>query len=99
MIPIFLGSDIMSEYKSEDGAEHTIERRCKINVEAPYLLKKVLTVSLKVDWFHTIFHFLRSYFLLCCACVEKVNLFIRRCRLDKGLFDLFVIIESFIIVI
>ncbi|CAB4007469.1 SEC14 1, partial [Paramuricea clavata] len=40
MIPIFLGSEIMSEYKSEDGAEHVIERRCKINVEAPYLLKK-----------------------------------------------------------
>ena len=31
----------MSEYKSDDGAEHVIERRCKINVEAPYLLKKV----------------------------------------------------------
>ncbi|CAB4007468.1 SEC14 1 [Paramuricea clavata] len=44
MIPIFLGSEIMSEYKSEDGAEHVIERRCKINVEAPYLLKKVLIV-------------------------------------------------------
>ena len=41
MIPIFLGSEIMSEYTSEDGAEHVIERRCKINVEAPYLLKKV----------------------------------------------------------
>jgi hypothetical protein len=45
MIPIFLGSEIMSEYKSEDGAEHVVERRCKINVEAPYLLKKVLTLE------------------------------------------------------
>ena len=44
MIPIFLGSDITSEYKSEDGAEHVVERRCRINVEAPYLLKKVLTL-------------------------------------------------------
>lgn len=42
MIPIFLGSDITSEFKSEDGAIHVVERRCKINVEAPYLLKKVM---------------------------------------------------------
>lgn len=41
MIPVFLGSEILSEYKSEDGAIHSIERRCKLNVEAPYLLKKV----------------------------------------------------------
>ena len=41
MIPIFLGSEIMSEFKSEDGAVEGVERRCTINVEAPYLLKKV----------------------------------------------------------
>ncbi|XP_073246331.1 SEC14-like protein 1 isoform X2 [Porites lutea] len=41
MIPVFLGSDILSEYKSEDGAIHNIERRCKLDVDAPYLLKKV----------------------------------------------------------
>ena len=41
MIPVFLGSDITSEYKSEDGSVHEIERRCKLNVDAPYLLKKV----------------------------------------------------------
>lgn len=41
MIPVFLGSDTVMEYKSEDGAVHVIERRCRLNVEAPYLLKKV----------------------------------------------------------
>ncbi|XP_041363416.1 SEC14-like protein 5 [Gigantopelta aegis] len=45
MIPVFLGSDIMSEYKSEDGAVHEIERRCKLNVDAPYLLKKIVGVD------------------------------------------------------
>ena len=42
MIPIFVGSDIISEVNSEDGVTQVIERRCKLNVEAPYLLKKVL---------------------------------------------------------
>ncbi|XP_077979805.1 SEC14-like protein 1 [Glandiceps talaboti] len=45
MIPIFLGSDILSEYKSDDGAIHTVERRCRLNVEAPYLLKKIVGVE------------------------------------------------------
>ncbi|XP_046855313.1 SEC14-like protein 1 [Xenia sp. Carnegie-2017] len=45
MIPIFLGSEIISESTSEDGAEHIIERRCRINVEAPYLLKKIIGVD------------------------------------------------------
>jgi hypothetical protein len=41
MIPVFLGSDITSEYHSDDGAVDTIERRCRLNIDAPYLLKKV----------------------------------------------------------
>jgi len=41
MIPAFLGSETVHEHKSKDGAVHVIERRCKIDVEAPYLLKKV----------------------------------------------------------
>lgn len=45
MIPVFLGSDIISEYKSDDGAEHTVERRCRLAVDAPYLLKKVGGIS------------------------------------------------------
>ena len=40
MIPVFLGSDIMAEFKSKDGAEHVVERRCRLNVDAPYILKK-----------------------------------------------------------
>jgi len=46
MIPMFLGSDILSEYKSEDGAVHIVERRCRLAVEAPYILKKVCDVVL-----------------------------------------------------
>ena len=45
MIPVFAGSEIKSEYASEDGAAHTVERRCKLNVDAPYLLKKVRVTS------------------------------------------------------
>lgn len=41
MIPVFLGSDITSESRSEDGAVEIIERRCRLNIDAPYLLKKV----------------------------------------------------------
>ena len=41
MIPVFLGSDIVKEEKSEDGATESIERRCRLHVDAPYLLKKV----------------------------------------------------------
>ena len=46
MIPVFEGSDIISEERSEDGAEMIVVRRCKLNVDAPYLLKKVIEVQL-----------------------------------------------------
>lgn len=39
---MFVGSDVISEHKSEDGATHNIERRCKLDVDAPRLLKRVL---------------------------------------------------------
>lgn len=45
MIPVFLGSDTIYEFNSEDGAEHIIERRCRLNVEAPYILKKIIGVD------------------------------------------------------
>ncbi|CAF3476664.1 unnamed protein product [Rotaria socialis] len=45
MIPVFLGSDIASEFRSEDGAVEIIERRCRLNVDAPYLLKKIVNVD------------------------------------------------------
>ncbi|VDP51727.1 unnamed protein product [Heligmosomoides polygyrus] len=40
-IPIFVGSEVTYEYHSEDGAEWVIERTCQLNVDAPYLVKKV----------------------------------------------------------
>ncbi|KAK7111754.1 SEC14-like protein 1 isoform X2 [Littorina saxatilis] len=45
MIPVFLGSEKMMEEKSEDGATHTVERRCRLAVDAPYLLKKIVGVD------------------------------------------------------
>ena len=41
LIPVFLGSDLISEYHSDDGAVEMLERRCRLNVDAPYILKKV----------------------------------------------------------
>ncbi len=41
MIPAFLGSEIVYEYKSDDEAIHIVERKCKLSVDAPYLVKKV----------------------------------------------------------
>ena len=43
MIPIMADTEIVSEKNSEDGAVEEVSRRCKLNVEAPYLLKKVST--------------------------------------------------------
>uniref|UniRef100_A0A915D8G2 CRAL-TRIO domain-containing protein n=1 Tax=Ditylenchus dipsaci TaxID=166011 RepID=A0A915D8G2_9BILA len=44
-IPIFVGSEILSEYHSPDGAEEVVERKCQLNVEAPYLVKKIAGVD------------------------------------------------------
>ncbi|XP_035157771.1 SEC14-like protein 1 isoform X1 [Callithrix jacchus] len=45
LIPMFVGSDTVNEFKSEDGAIHVIERRCKLDVDAPRLLKKIAGVD------------------------------------------------------
>lgn len=45
LIPMFVDSDTVSEFKSEDGAIHVIERRCKLDIDAPRLLKKVLATD------------------------------------------------------
>lgn len=45
LIPMFVGSDIMNEFHSEDGAVHVVERRCKLDVDAPRLLKKIAGVD------------------------------------------------------
>nr|XP_020664277.1 SEC14-like protein 5 isoform X1 [Pogona vitticeps]XP_020664278.1 SEC14-like protein 5 isoform X2 [Pogona vitticeps] len=44
-IPVFLGSEILRESKSDDGAVHVVERSCKLNVDAPRLLKKIAGVE------------------------------------------------------
>ncbi|XP_075422265.1 SEC14-like protein 5 [Ascaphus truei] len=45
LIPVFLGSDILQEYQSKDGSVHIVERSCKLNVDAPRLLKKIAGVE------------------------------------------------------
>ncbi|XP_069050701.1 SEC14-like protein 1 isoform X1 [Lepisosteus oculatus] len=45
LIPMFVDSDVVSEYKSEDGAVHVLERRCKLDVDAPRLLKRIAGVD------------------------------------------------------
>uniref|UniRef100_A0A2K5CFQ9 PRELI/MSF1 domain-containing protein n=1 Tax=Aotus nancymaae TaxID=37293 RepID=A0A2K5CFQ9_AOTNA len=39
LIPMLVNSDTVNEFKSEDGAIHVIERRCKLDVDAPRLVK------------------------------------------------------------
>ena len=45
MIPIFAGSDILEDKEAEDGSQHVIERRCRLNIDAPYLVKKMVGAS------------------------------------------------------
>ncbi|KAM3917251.1 SEC14-like protein 5 isoform 1-T3 [Leptodactylus fuscus] len=45
LIPVFIGSDITYEHKSDDGSLHVVERSCKLNVDAPRLLKKIAGVE------------------------------------------------------
>ncbi|GLH14610.1 uncharacterized protein GBIM_18966 [Gryllus bimaculatus] len=44
-IPVFVGCEVLADETSEDGAHHKKERRCKLLVEAPYLLKKIIGVD------------------------------------------------------
>lgn len=44
---MFVDSDTVSEFRSEDGAIHVIERRCKLDIDAPRLLKKVIEGPLR----------------------------------------------------
>ncbi|KAG8506466.1 SEC14-like protein 5 [Galemys pyrenaicus] len=44
-IPVFLGSDILRESRSADGAVHVVERSCRLRVEAPRLLRKIAGVE------------------------------------------------------
>lgn len=40
---MLVASNIVKEYKSEDKAIHVIERRCKLDIDAPRLLKRVMS--------------------------------------------------------
>ncbi|PNF28722.1 hypothetical protein B7P43_G07856 [Cryptotermes secundus] len=44
-IPVFVGCEVLSDTNSPDGSQRVTERRCKLNVEAPYLLKKIIGVD------------------------------------------------------
>jgi len=45
MIPIIKETDIIEEDVSPDGSVHMVDRRAKLNVDAPYLLKKMMGVE------------------------------------------------------
>ncbi|XP_031833337.1 real-time isoform X2 [Nomia melanderi] len=44
-IPVFVGCEIVSDEESKNGAVRITERRCKLNVDAPYILKKIIGVD------------------------------------------------------
>ncbi|NP_001404580.1 SEC14-like protein 5 isoform 3 [Mus musculus] len=45
LIPVFLGSEVLGEWRSTDGAVHTVERSCRLRVDAPRLLRKIAGVE------------------------------------------------------
>ncbi|XP_008844818.1 SEC14-like protein 5 [Nannospalax galili] len=45
LIPVFLGSEVLREWRSADGAVHTVERSCRLRVDAPRLLRKIAGVE------------------------------------------------------
>lgn len=53
---MFVASDTVSEYKSEDESIHVIERRCKLDIDAPRLLKKVIRFEVPVLYVWMSFH-------------------------------------------
>nr|XP_007982922.2 SEC14-like protein 5 isoform X1 [Chlorocebus sabaeus] len=44
-IPVFLGSEVLRESRSPDGAVHVVERSCRLRVDAPRLLWKIAGVE------------------------------------------------------
>uniref|UniRef100_A0A8C7R0P2 SEC14-like protein 1 n=1 Tax=Oncorhynchus mykiss TaxID=8022 RepID=A0A8C7R0P2_ONCMY len=45
LIPMFVDSEVLEETESEDGSIHQIQRRCKLDVDAPRLLKRIAGVD------------------------------------------------------
>ena len=41
-LPLFQETTIVEEDVSADGSVHMVDRRAKLNVDAPYLLKKMM---------------------------------------------------------
>ncbi|XP_065898386.1 SEC14-like protein 5 isoform X2 [Dysidea avara] len=41
LVPQVLASDIVFEEWSDDRSRHTVERRCTLDIDAPYILKKI----------------------------------------------------------
>uniref|UniRef100_A0AC35U640 CRAL-TRIO domain-containing protein n=1 Tax=Rhabditophanes sp. KR3021 TaxID=114890 RepID=A0AC35U640_9BILA len=44
-IPIFVGCEVVFEEESEDKSIHVIDRKCQINFEIPYLVRKIAGIS------------------------------------------------------
>ncbi|XP_018905018.1 SEC14-like protein 1 isoform X2 [Bemisia tabaci] len=42
LIPVFVGCEVLSDEKTPDGSQRFTERRCKLVVEAPYIIKKII---------------------------------------------------------
>uniref|UniRef100_A0A4W5P7M8 SEC14 like lipid binding 1 n=1 Tax=Hucho hucho TaxID=62062 RepID=A0A4W5P7M8_9TELE len=45
LIPMFVDSEVLEETESEDGSMHQVQRRCKLDVDAPRLLKRIAGVD------------------------------------------------------
>uniref|UniRef100_A0A8C8GRN2 SEC14 like lipid binding 1 n=1 Tax=Oncorhynchus tshawytscha TaxID=74940 RepID=A0A8C8GRN2_ONCTS len=45
LIPMFVDSEVLEETESEDGSIHQVQRRCKLDVDAPRLLKRIAGVD------------------------------------------------------
>ncbi len=45
MIPVVKETEIIEEDKSADGATHMVDRRAKLSIDVPYLLKKIMGVE------------------------------------------------------
>ncbi|XP_028978131.2 SEC14-like protein 1 isoform X2 [Esox lucius] len=45
LIPMFVDSEVLGESVTDDGSVHTVQRRCKLDVDAPRLLKRIAGVD------------------------------------------------------
>ncbi|KTG06126.1 hypothetical protein cypCar_00038647, partial [Cyprinus carpio] len=95
LIPMFVDSDVISEETSEDRSFHKIERRCKLDVDAPRLLKRIAGVdyvyfiqknslnhrerTLHIESHNETFSNRVIIHELCCYSVRKITLTSQRC--------------------